>query len=255
MAGGARAGPPPRTAAARCFDRVPPLCGRTQVPSADRRAGTHRTGPARRRRRGARHAQRGGRDYEAVGRGDRLVAVVGSPAADGGHSSRPCGGAGRGAVGPRCAGCVFAGGAAPGDGVLGCSIRPWRAAPGTSRRPVHLGGRTGGGTGSPAVFRRAAQREPVVDAANPLELVRIYTVGHSTRSLDEFLSLLSAYESTLLEEIRVVHASRRYPHFVRDALAAPLQEARTDFRHVKALGGWRRLRTRSRDPRWRRALY
>src|SRR2546426_11203495 len=115
MAGGARARPPPRTAAARGLGYVPPLCRRTQVPSADRRAGTHRTGPARRRRRDARYAQRGGRDYEAVGRGDRLVAVVGSPAADGGHSSRPCGGAGRGAFGPRCAGCVFAGGAAPGD--------------------------------------------------------------------------------------------------------------------------------------------
>src|SRR3989441_1877310 len=251
MAGGARAGPPPRTAAARSLSRIPPLCRRTQVPSADRRAGTHRTGPARRRRRGARYAQRGGRDDEAVGRGDRLVAFAGSPAANGGHSSRSCRGPGRRSSDPRCAGCVRTGGAAPGDGVLGCAIRSRRATPGTSRRPVHLGGRTGGGTGSPAIFRRAAQRELAVDAANALELVRIYTVGHSTRSLDEFLSLLSAYEITLLEDIRVVAASRRYPHFVRDALAAALQEAGIDYRHVKDLGGWRRPRPDSPHTGWR----
>src|SRR2546427_219544 len=220
MAGGARASPPSRKAAARCLGYVPPLCRRTQVPSADRRARTHRTGPARRRRRGARYAQRGGRDDEAVGRGDRLVAVAGSPAANGRHSSRSCHGPGRRSSDTRRAGCVRTSGAAPGDGVLGCAIRPRRAAPGTSRRPVHVGGRTGGGTRSPAIFRRAAQREPVVDAANAVEFVRIYTVGHSTRSLDEFLSLLSANEITLLEDIRVMPASRRYPHFVADALLA-----------------------------------
>src|SRR3989442_11064331 len=251
MAGGARAGPPPRTAAARGLGRFPPVCGRIQVPSADRRAGTHRTGPARRRRRNARYAQRGGRDYEAVGRGDRLVAFAGSPAANGRHSSRSCHGPGRRSSDPRCAGCVRTGGAAPGDGVLGCAIRSRRATPGTSRRPVHLGGRTGGGTGSPAIFRRAAQREPAVDAANALELVRIYTVGHSTRSLDEFLSLLSASEITLLEDIRVVPASRRYPHFARDVLAAALQEAGIGYSHVKDLGGWRRPRPDSPHTGWR----
>ena len=81
--------------------------------------------------------------------------------------------------------------------------------------------------------------------------MRIYTVGHSTRSLDEFLSLLSAYEITLLEDIRVVPASRRYPHFVRDALAAALQEAGIDYRHVKDLGGWRRPRPDSPHTGWR----
>src|SRR2546425_13033912 len=69
MAGGARARPPPRTAAARCPGRVPPVCRRTQVPSADPRAGAHRAGPARPRPRNARNAPRGGRGDEAGGGG------------------------------------------------------------------------------------------------------------------------------------------------------------------------------------------
>ena len=81
--------------------------------------------------------------------------------------------------------------------------------------------------------------------------MRIFTVGHSTRSLQEFLSLLSTYEITLLVDIRVAPGSRRYPHFARDALAAALQEAGIGYRHLKDLGGWRRPRPDSPHTGWR----
>ena len=81
--------------------------------------------------------------------------------------------------------------------------------------------------------------------------MRIFTVGHSTRSLQEFLSLLSTYEIALLVDIRVVPGSRRYPHFARDALADALQEAGIGYRHLMDLGGWRRPRPESPHTGWR----
>lgn len=81
--------------------------------------------------------------------------------------------------------------------------------------------------------------------------MRVFTVGHSTRSLDEFLGLLSAYHITLLVDIRVAPGSRRYPHFARDALAASLPAAGIAYLHLKDLGGWRRPRADSPHTGWR----
>ena len=81
--------------------------------------------------------------------------------------------------------------------------------------------------------------------------MRIFTIGHSTRSLDEFLPLLAAHEVTLLEDIRTVPASRRYPHFALAALAAALLNAGIGYRHLKDLGGWRKPRPDSPNTGWR----
>ncbi len=85
----------------------------------------------------------------------------------------------------------------------------------------------------------------------PLTNVQVFTIGHSTRPLEEFLALLSAYRVTLLVDIRLVPASRRFPHFTRDTLATSLASAGVDYLHLKDLGGRRTPRVDSPHTGWR----
>lgn len=72
----------------------------------------------------------------------------------------------------------------------------------------------------------------------------VYTIGHSSHSLDEFLSLLSASGITAVADVRSSPFSKRSPHFNRRALEASLREQNIDYRFFgKALGG------RPSDPR------
>ncbi len=88
-------------------------------------------------------------------------------------------------------------------------------------------------------------------AGIPLTNVQVFTIGHSTRPLEEFLALLSAYRVTLLVDIRLVPASRRFPHFTRDSLAASLAAAGMDYLHLNDLGGRRTPRADSPHTGWR----
>jgi uncharacterized protein (DUF488 family) len=79
----------------------------------------------------------------------------------------------------------------------------------------------------------------------------IYTIGHSVRTLPEFLRLLAAHGVRQLADIRTVARSRRHPHFSSDALAVSLADAGIAYRHMKALGGLRKARADSRNTAWR----
>ena len=70
----------------------------------------------------------------------------------------------------------------------------------------------------------------------------IYTVGHSTRSLEALVALLTAYRVGLVVDVRRYPASRRHPHFAEHALAAALHAAGIGYRHEPDLGGRRRAR-------------
>ncbi len=67
----------------------------------------------------------------------------------------------------------------------------------------------------------------------------IYTVGHSTLSLEEFLKLLTLYKIQLLADVRTVPKSRSNPQFNRDVFPGTLSEAGVAYRHFSTLGGWR----------------
>jgi len=69
--------------------------------------------------------------------------------------------------------------------------------------------------------------------------MRIYTIGHSTRSLDELVLLLRASGVERLADIRRYPGSRRYPHFSRDSLAAELPKHGIAYVHLPELGGRR----------------
>jgi uncharacterized protein (DUF488 family) len=83
--------------------------------------------------------------------------------------------------------------------------------------------------------------------------VTIYTVGHSTRSLDEFLALLGAHGVTSLVDVRTVPRSRRHPHFGADRLATALLAAGVEYWHEPGLGGLRKPRPDSSNTAWRHA--
>jgi uncharacterized protein (DUF488 family) len=79
----------------------------------------------------------------------------------------------------------------------------------------------------------------------------VHTIGHSTRSLDEFLELLRAHDIGRVADIRTVPRSRRHPHFAADALARSLRDAGIEYRHFPGLGGLRKPRRDSRNSAWR----
>jgi uncharacterized protein (DUF488 family) len=79
----------------------------------------------------------------------------------------------------------------------------------------------------------------------------VYTIGHSTRQLDEFIKLLAAHGISQLIDIRSVPRSRRHPHFAFDALSASLRDVAIVYRHSSALGGMRKPRRDSRNTAWR----
>ena len=81
----------------------------------------------------------------------------------------------------------------------------------------------------------------------------VFTLGHSTRSLEDFLALLDEHAVELLADVRRFPGSRRFPHFQREALAAALAEAGIDYRHLPGLGGHRKPRPASLHTYWTNA--
>lgn len=81
--------------------------------------------------------------------------------------------------------------------------------------------------------------------------MRIWTIGHSIRSAEEFLALLQASGVTGLADVRTIPRSRRHPHFGREVLDARLSAEGIRYRHVPALGGLRKPRPDSSNGAWR----
>jgi uncharacterized protein (DUF488 family) len=79
----------------------------------------------------------------------------------------------------------------------------------------------------------------------------IFTIGHSTRSLEELIGLLRENGVERLADIRRYPGSRRYPHFSRDALSLSLPEHGIEYIHVPELGGRRKPRADSPNSFWR----
>jgi uncharacterized protein (DUF488 family) len=83
----------------------------------------------------------------------------------------------------------------------------------------------------------------------------LFSVGHSTRSLDELVDLLREHEVATLADIRTVPGSRRMPHFGKAALEAELPRRGIAYVHVPELGGLRRPRPDSPNRGWRNASF
>ena len=79
----------------------------------------------------------------------------------------------------------------------------------------------------------------------------IWTVGHSTRGVEEFIELLRGYEVEAVADVRRYPASRRHPRFNQERLSASLVGARIAYLPLRELGGRRRPLPDSRNTAWR----
>lgn len=83
----------------------------------------------------------------------------------------------------------------------------------------------------------------------------IFTIGHSTHPLEEFVAILQSFSITLLADVRNFPGSKRYPHFNREILEISLANNNIRYMHFKDLGGRRRPTENSVNTRWRNAAF
>jgi uncharacterized protein (DUF488 family) len=83
----------------------------------------------------------------------------------------------------------------------------------------------------------------------------IFTVGHSTRTIDEFLHLLKAHGVQRVIDVRTIPRSRHNPQFAGDQLCSALQRTRIHYSHLPGLGGLRHARRDSTNTGWRNASF
>jgi len=97
---------------------------------------------------------------------------------------------------------------------------------------------------------RAKKKTP----AKPGEL-RIFTIGHSNRPIEEFLRLLNAHGIKRVADIRTIPRSRHNPQFNSDALSESLSAAGIDYTPMKELGGLRHAKSDSINTAWKNASF
>ncbi|MGH3431186.1 MAG: DUF488 family protein, partial [Terriglobales bacterium] len=89
----------------------------------------------------------------------------------------------------------------------------------------------------------------------PAELLPIYTIGHSTHPIDEFVELLHAYSVEQLVDIRSVPKSRHNPQFQQSELEQSLPAAGVTYCYMKQLGGLRHAVKDSVNKGWRNTSF
>lgn len=97
-------------------------------------------------------------------------------------------------------------------------------------------------------FARKAKRKPE-------SLPIVLTIGHSTRTLDEFIGLLKAHGATRVADVRTVPRSRHNPQFNKNSLPGSLKNAGLGYVHLPGLGGLRHANRDSLNMGWRNASF
>jgi uncharacterized protein (DUF488 family) len=85
--------------------------------------------------------------------------------------------------------------------------------------------------------------------------VRLWTIGHSTRKIDHFISLLEENGIKLVVDVRSLPGSKRYPQFNKEVLADSLGQHGIRYEHFADLGGRRKPKHTSRNIAWRNASF
>ena len=83
----------------------------------------------------------------------------------------------------------------------------------------------------------------------------IFTIGHSTRSIEEFIELLRAHDVGVLVDIRTIPKSRHNPQFNQEELKQSLRQKRLRYVHIAALGGLRHAKKDSPNVGWRNTSF
>src|SRR5579872_7235884 len=82
-------------------------------------------------------------------------------------------------------------------------------------------------------------------------MATVYTVGHSTRTFDEFVSMLKAHGVAAVADVRRFPGSRKFPHFNAESLARALPEFGMAYLPCPLLGGRRKPNPESPNTGWR----
>jgi uncharacterized protein (DUF488 family) len=83
----------------------------------------------------------------------------------------------------------------------------------------------------------------------------VLTIGHSTRPLEEFISLLQTHAVSRVVDVRTVPRSRHNPQFNKDSLPGSLKKAGLGYVHMPRLGGLRHAQPDSLNTGWRNASF
>jgi uncharacterized protein (DUF488 family) len=83
----------------------------------------------------------------------------------------------------------------------------------------------------------------------------VWTIGHSTRTGDDFISVLQSYDIELVADVRRFPGSRRLPQFTSETLEKSLVDAGIDYRWIPALGGRRRAPQAMEDSAWKHPAF
>ena len=97
---------------------------------------------------------------------------------------------------------------------------------------------------------RAEKRTPKKES-----LPLVMTIGHSTRTLEEFIGLLKTHGVTRVVDVRTVPRSRHNPQFNKDSLPGELKKVGLDYVHMPGLGGLRHAKLNSLNVGWRNASF
>ena len=83
----------------------------------------------------------------------------------------------------------------------------------------------------------------------------VWTVGHSTRPVEEFIELLRAHDIEQLVDVRTIPRSRHNPQYGQDQLGPALEASGIHYLHMPGLGGLRHARRDSINSAWRNASF
>jgi uncharacterized protein (DUF488 family) len=83
----------------------------------------------------------------------------------------------------------------------------------------------------------------------------VFTIGHSTRPLEEFIEILRAHGVQRVVDVRSIPRSRHNPQFNRESLAQHLRAARIGYVHLKKLGGLRHAKADSVNLGWHNSSF
>ncbi|MDQ6902862.1 MAG: DUF488 domain-containing protein [Bacteroidota bacterium] len=83
----------------------------------------------------------------------------------------------------------------------------------------------------------------------------IWTIGHSTRAIDELVSMLLSFKIKMVVDIRSFPGSHRFPQFNKEVLAIALPENNIHYTHLIKLGGRRKVKPDSKNTAWRNAAF
>jgi uncharacterized protein (DUF488 family) len=83
----------------------------------------------------------------------------------------------------------------------------------------------------------------------------IWTIGHSTHSIGEFIDLLKNFNIKMLADVRAFPGSRKFPHFNKESLSELLREHHIGYTHIPELGGRRKAQKDSKNTVWKNEAF